>query len=223
MNNHFYYQTCIGDLFTKLLAPPPAACNHVVHFSGVLFHHHDMWVNPAKLLDPQQYDRNLLWIPERGLPNQHPEEAATFCASGEELARDCGWGWCMVNMSFPGQISEKEQALRALALVQPGLSQWPAGRVCRMHSDIFYVPVRFMAEVGRVAWAFNTTFHEVAIPTILHIALWEGEAREAFQHTHCNGSCCDRAGDDLANYTCAHRLDLTNRTVREKVVLTLLP
>jgi len=238
VDNHFFYQTCIGDLFKQLLESPPPTCTERIPFSGVLFHHHDMWVNPYKLVDAAQFDRSKMWFPERGLPNDNPQKAGTFCASGAELAADCGWGWCNVNASYPGQPSEQWQALRALERLQ--LAHWPPGRICRMHSDIFYVPVRFMAGVSRIAWAFNTTFHvcwrvcalraahvphpqEVAVPTILHIALWEAEQRDAFQHTLCNGSCCEPAGAELLNYNCAHRLNLSNRTVREQVVLALLP
>ena len=42
VSNHFFYHPCIGALFLKLLAQPPAECNDRVPFSGVLFHHNDM-------------------------------------------------------------------------------------------------------------------------------------------------------------------------------------
>ena len=164
-----------------------------------------------------------MWFPERGLPNQQAAKAGTFCASGAELAADCGWGWCDKNVSGPGQPSVQEMGLAALATLAANLTQWPVGRLCRGHSDIFYVPTRFMASFARFAPALRAVFHEAAVPTLLHLVLWEANARDQFEFTHCNGSCCDRAGDDLGNYTCAHRLDLTNRTVVQNVVLALLP
>lgn len=100
---------------------------------------------------------------------------------------------------------------------------WPEGHLCRGHADIFYVPARFFRAFAQIAPFFETSNHEIAVHTILEMsAALAGLGPDAFIDTACNGSCCEDAGPDLAAYNCAHRLDLTNETVRQSVVLTLL-
>ena len=228
---NFVYHTCLADLFESLLKPAPAWCNNPVPISGVLHMHNDMWANPRLMLDPALFDRTHMWFSEYGLPgNEQPTRVGGmgrtphFCASGQALADDCQWGWCTRDRDYPGQPSMKEEGATALARLaaSPGLRLWPEGRLCRGWSDIFYIPARFMARFASYAPAFNVTFHEVAMPTLIQLTMVEAGAPEAFTHTRCEGSCCERAGDDLRSYTCAHRLDLRNRTVREGVVLALL-
>ena len=146
------------------------------------------------------------------------------CLEGDALAADCEWGWCDRDRDFKGQLSMKEEGLLALAALDRAgaLGAWPAGRLCRGHSDIFYLPHRHFGTFGRLAPPFNATFHEVAVPTLIQMCLWLANARDAFVHTQCDGSCCERAGDDLADYNCAHRLELRNRTVRELVIFALM-
>lgn len=227
---NFIYQICLTQLFETLLKPTPGWCDRRVPISGVLHAHNDMWVNPHRMLAPP-FDRSNMWFSEYGLPgNEAPlrvggmARTPHFCAQGPELEADCVWGWCTKERDYPGQPSMKEEGLAALAALaaNPGLLHWPAGRLCRGHSDIFYIPARFMAGFVKYAPAFNATFHEVAVPTIIQLVMTEAGLPNAYTHTQCEGSCCERAGDDLRAYNCAHRLDLRNRTVREGMVLALL-
>jgi len=192
------------------------------------------WVNPLRLLNTTNFPRDSAWFPEMGLPGNTVEPDLAHgrdmgrtrhtCLEGAALEGDCEWGWCSKDRDFKGQPSMKEEGLTALAeLGRAGaLGSWPPGRLCRGHSDIFYLPHRHFATFGRLAPSFATTFHEVAVPTLIQMCLWQADARTAFAHTQCDGSCCERAGDNLADYNCAHRLELRNRTVRELVIFALM-
>jgi hypothetical protein len=219
VDNHFFYTPCLGDFFDALFREPPQWCTERIPFSGVLFHHNDMWVNPVKLL---AFPRDKVWLAERGLPNNNPSKINLTCLSGPELAADCGWGWCDKNRDYPGQLSIQEEGLIELQALQANLTRWPPGQLCRGHADIWYIPTRFMQSFARISSVFKRTFHECAVPTAIQIALTEAGASDQFQHLSCNGSCCDRAGMALGEYNCAHRLDLLNETVRELVATTLV-
>jgi len=194
-----------------------------------------MWVNPYRMLNASgPFVRTSAWFPEMGLPGnsvpadvEHGRDMGRTrhtCLEGDALKADCEWGWCDKDRDFKGQLSMQEEGLVALAALSASgqLHAWPPGRLCRGHSDIFYLPHRYFSTFGRLVQAFNRTFHEVAVPTIIQMCLWEEGTRDAFVHTQCDGSCCERAGDDLLSYNCAHRLDLRNRTVRELVINALL-
>lgn len=216
---------CLAGLFGALLGPPPADCNHRVPFSGVLYHHLDMWVNPQLLLAPP-FDRQRSWFPLRGLPHPDASKRGHFCASGPALEDDCGWGWCDPR-AWERNGSMKATALWDVHTVRAALPDlaavWPEGRLCRGHADIFYTPVRLMGNFLRIAPFFETSNHEISVHTILEMAAaLSGFGHDAFVDTNCSGSCCENAGLDLASYTCAHRLDLTSAVMRQRVTLTLL-
>jgi hypothetical protein len=95
-------------------------------------------------------------------------------------------------------------------------SEWCVG-----WTDIYYIPRRFFKDYIFLAEIFGgfETFHEVAVPTIVHI-IDESRRMHPFipvtdRFGDCWGSCCD--GDpselDVLWHRCGHRLDYLNDAV----------
>jgi len=89
-----------------------------------------------------------------------------------------------------------------------------AGTVCAGWSDLYYVPMRLAAAFGDLMhlYFWQRVFHEVAVPSILHIL--SGGSREEEVLDGCFGCCCcdlEPAIDPalvLGKQECAHRVDL---------------
>ena len=78
---------------------------------------------------------------------------------------------------------------------------------CYGWADLVILPARAHESFARLARAFARTFHEVAIPTIVH-AISSNEALGQVPHhpLQCVGSCCSRVEDPLGNAWGHHRI-----------------
>lgn len=103
-----------------------------------------------------------------------------------------------------------------------------AGTVCAGWSDLYYVPMRLAAAFGDLMhlYFWQRVFHEVAVPSILHIL--SGGSREEEVLDGCFGCCCcdlEPAIDPalvLGKQECAHRVDLRDARARSFMRAALL-
>lgn len=205
----FYYEPCIGRLFSSLSGPSfysdnlprGTECTARVPVKGVLYHHMDMFVNPLRLL---KYDQSLAWFPAQGI-------GPTKCLKGGELQNEHEWGWWR---------NSKEKALKAVQSMYASPDpprNWENGRVCKGHVDLWYLPVTKMAVFSRYASFFSDVMHEVGISTLLFMTI-EGSQ---WLDTNCHGSCCNDAGVDFNNMNCGHRIEFENQGVQLAFALYL--
>ena len=92
--------------------------------------------------------------------------------------------------------------------------------MCVGWSDLYHVPIHLAADFGELMRLFtaNRVFHEVAVPSILHVISDGGRAEQVVDS--CFGCCCcdlDRALEPkavLRAHACAHRIEMRDTRVR---------
>ncbi|KAK0109322.1 hypothetical protein ONS96_003141 [Cadophora gregata f. sp. sojae] len=177
---------------------------------GLLQFHFDAWVDP---MDFAEEDFNKMWI----AVSRHNDGAGggpTFlCMTKRE--RFSSWVGMSPNHNWQYPLLEALASLTAANtdyVFDP--DEW-----CTGWSDIYYVPRHLWVDYIYLAYTFaaHSVFHEMAVPTILHIIDQTRRQRELSSIISfigdCYGGCCaPGAGmEDLLSHRCGHKLDYQGR------------
>jgi hypothetical protein len=228
-NSNMYYVQCLASMLRSLESSSglqgdgeapcsasvhvagesaaPWACPEFTNCAGVMFHHSDFWVHPWIL---QHRATDHAWILSQGLVGRGEKVIPAFCASGDALIQESEWTWPM---------TDRKQVVALLDafynVTQPPPSVWPRGRICFGHSDFYYLPSAAFLYFSRAASYFYGVFHEVGIPTLLHLSIAESGVVNA--PLTCSGSCWGKIQGDLNNHACGHRIDLSDTATAENM------
>ena len=214
------YVACIADIFSRLMSVDGlnvagTACTRRTMVSGLMYHHMDMFVNPHRVVGV--FDTRSMWASGAGLVSSYSVILPTWCsADAAELARDEQWSWWADSKNLC------LHALDSLYHSDDAPTGWSAGRCCRGHVDLYYVPVAFFARMLRFMPYFDGVFHEVAIPTLLRMTLGDAGS-DSIQDTSCAGSAWTYLSVDLSTITCGHRVNLSDTSLREELRNLLRP
>ncbi|XMA07251.1 hypothetical protein WAI453_000042 [Rhynchosporium graminicola] len=173
---------------------------------GLLQFHFDVWIDP---MDFAEEDYNKMWI----ATSRHNDNAGggpTFlCMTKRErfdswvgLAKDRNWQYPLL------------QALSDLEKTGTDFTFDPE-EWCTGWSDIYYIPRHLWVDYIYLAAFFGAreVFHEMAVPTIMHILDQSRRKRELSSIINyignCFGGCCAGGGklDDILSHRCGHKLD----------------
>ncbi|PHH66650.1 hypothetical protein CDD81_6487 [Ophiocordyceps australis] len=170
---------------------------------GLMYYHFDSWLDPFGF---NSTDWNNMWI-SYGSPYYR-------CMKSPD--EDSWWGW---KENTPLQLA----AMDANKVVdQLGIGyQLDPDEWCLGWSDIYYIPRRFFGDYILLAEVFKRfdVFHEVAIPTMMHIIQQTEQKRSKTTSLEivkdCWGDCCATVKDikDVLSTRCGHRLDYLNEPV----------
>jgi hypothetical protein len=182
-----------------------------------MFQHMDFWVHPWLL---QHRNTSRAWILSQGLVGIGDKVIPSFCGKGDELAQESNWSWPM---------TRRDQVVATLDAfynaTSPPPAVWPRGRICFGHSDLYYLPVAAFHYFTKAAPFFSSVFHEVSVPTLLHLSCAESGVLNA--PLNCSGSCWDTSSlrGDLNNFACGHKIDLSDAAVADsmRAVWALVP
>ena len=146
------------------------------------------------------------------------------CVSSGALRNDTSgpWGW-----------QSKLNGLRAsVHLPVLGRHDWARfqGVLCGGWADLYHVPMRHAADFLELSQLFlgHHVFHEVAVPTVLHILTNGSDAQHVDVLNECFGCCCcdvdNWAGVApalLARFPCGHRLHMERPEHRDALAQLL--
>jgi hypothetical protein len=188
----------------QLLLDAPAGSPEA-EIDGILNFHFDAWIDPINFAGE---NINLIWY---AISSEPRFECMNSLARYPEY-----WGWGPEHRFH----DQGQKAVKALANLDLGynvdVDEWCVG-----WSDIYFVPRRFFADFIYLSNIFATyqVFHEVAVPTMIHIIDRTRRAhpsRSVVNHIgDCYGSCCSAGAHvhDVLDKRCGHRLDYMNTTV----------
>ncbi|KAL0939567.1 UDP-galactose transporter [Colletotrichum truncatum] len=171
---------------------------------GLMYYHFDAWIDPLGWTGMNPYNIHFPAIIDTAPPSHGGPEY--MCLT--ETKNYNWWGW--------GQDFHRT-AMAAAAVVDNfdleykiRLDEWCVG-----WSDIYYIPRRFFADyifLSEVFAGFGV-FHEVAIPTMIHI-IDESRRRNPYRSiidhiSDCWGHCCSSNPKvrDVLGARCGHRLN----------------
>ncbi|KAL2071809.1 hypothetical protein VTL71DRAFT_13044 [Oculimacula yallundae] len=173
---------------------------------GLLQFHFDVWIDP---MDFAEEDYTKMWI----AVSRHNDNAGggpTFlCMKKRErfdtwvgMAKDRNWQYPLL-----AALSDLEKANTDFTF-DP--EEW-----CTGWSDIYYIPRHLWVDYIYLAAFFGAraVFHEMAVPTIMHIIDQSRRRRELSSIISyigdCYGGCCAGGGniDDVISHRCGHKLD----------------
>jgi hypothetical protein len=172
--------------------------------NGLLFFHFDAWIDP---LDFAYENFNNMWIPDRSDPRDFPllcmEDRSKF-----------DWQWTKDNFMCQNSSLQAAKSLSNFELDYiVNDKEW-----CSGWSDIYYIPRRFFHDWIFLSTVFGSfdTFHEIAVPTMMHIidqSRREHPTRSVWSRIgNCWGNCCIEVEDlhDLMSYRLGHKLNYAN-------------
>ncbi|KAH9217737.1 nucleotide-sugar transporter-domain-containing protein, partial [Leptodontidium sp. 2 PMI_412] len=173
---------------------------------GLLQFHFDVWIDP---MDFAEEDYNKMWI----AVSRHNDNAGggpTFLcmkkrdrfSSWVGMAKDRNWQYPLL------------EALQDLEKANTDYTFDPE-EWCTGWSDIYYVPRHLWVDYIYLAAFFGArdVFHEIAVPTIMHILDQSRRKRELSSIVNfignCYGGCCAGGAnlEDLLSHRCGHKLD----------------
>ena len=188
----------------QLILQAPAG-NPEAEINGIMNFHFDTWIDP---LDFAGENLNLIW---QAISSNPRSECMKSLARYPDY-----WGWGPKHRLH----DQGQKAVKALASMDLGynvdVDEWCVG-----WSDIYFIPRRFFADFIYLSniFAAYQVFHEVAVPTIIHIIDRTRRAhpsRSVVNHIgDCYGSCCSAGAHlhDVLDKRCGHRLDYMNAMV----------
>jgi hypothetical protein len=196
----------------KLLLNAPEGSPEA-EIEGLLYFHFDAWIDPMGYVGE---DFSKIWIPDiPDIPDEDGKPGGPRFECMEHREKYPWWGF--VETDF------HEQAMAAARLIALHEGKYVVNTKewCVGWTDIYYVPKQYFADYIFLSSIFGAlhVFHEVAVPTIIHII-------DQSRRTHpllsilqrfgeCWGSCCAKNPDahDILFNRCGHRLDYLNETV----------
>ena len=180
---------------------------------GLMYFHFDAWIDPlawggANLNNIQflsGFNTHLLDTRDGTL---------RFACMTDTRSYPHWWGW------------QRKWHLQALQALQTLKSYYLGYKVredewCLGWSDIYFIPRRFFADYIFLSHVFGCkdVFHEVAVPTMLHI-IDQTRRGSPFRSVidrigDCWGGCCDSSArvEDILWSRCGHRLDYLNQAL----------
>lgn len=185
---------------------------------GLMYYHFDAWIDPLGWTGMNPYNIHFPAIIDTAPPSHGGPEY--MCLT--ETKHYNWWGW--------GQDFHRT-AMAAAAVVDNFDLEYKIRRDewCVGWSDIYYIPRRFFADYIFLAEIFAGfgVFHEVAIPTIVHI-IDESRRRNPYRSiidhiSDCWGNCCSSNPKvrDVLGARCGHRLnyleDVTTKAFYDKL------
>ncbi|KHO00247.1 Nucleotide-sugar transporter [Metarhizium album ARSEF 1941] len=180
--------------------------------SGLFYFHFDSWIDPLAWSD--------INLEQLHFPAFTDKTKRPFTVCMKDTAKQEWWGWekGIHKKALEAVSAAKSSVLTRNYTINDG--EW-----CLGWSDIYYIPRRFFADFIRLARVFSDprfdVFHEVAIPTIVHII--DNSRRESPDRpvvdgiSDCWGDCCSSnpSVGDVLGHRCGHRLDYRNETVTD--------
>jgi hypothetical protein len=180
---------------------------------GLFFFHFDAWIDPSGWTS-QDYDN--MWYPSVSSTGKPVVGYGPIFSCMTDTAVYKWWGW-----DDERRWHEKAVAAIADLNLQEFPGDYKKNEWCVGWSDIYYVPRRFFEDFISLSKTFaeHKVYHEVAIPTMLHII--DRSRQESPLTTvldrfgDCWGSCCasDPAIRDVLWARCGHRLNYKNEEV----------
>ncbi|KHO11536.1 PLC-like phosphodiesterase, TIM beta/alpha-barrel domain protein [Metarhizium robertsii ARSEF 23] len=179
--------------------------------TGLFYFHFDSWIDPLAWSDMNLENVYFPFLTDK------TKGPFTICMS--DTAKQDWWGW---DRDVHQNAMNAASAARSSPLTRNYTindREW-----CLGWSDIYYIPRRFFQDYIRLSDIFSkpqfNVFHEVAIPTIVHII--DNSHRKnphipVVNHiSDCWGDCCSSnpSVDDVLRYPCGHRLDYLNKTIK---------
>lgn len=171
---------------------------------GLFYFHFDAWIAP---LDYASEDFDQIWFPDvPDLPNLGGGPRFECMQDSKKYP----W-WGFVRNNF------HEQAMAAATIVEQHAGRFIVNTKewCVGWSDIYYIPKKYFPDYIFLANVFGVfqVFHEVAVPTIVHIIDQSRRAHPSRsimkRFGDCWGDCCSENPDvrDILSHRCGHRLD----------------
>jgi hypothetical protein len=207
-SEHIYID--LAKMMQFLLDAPAGSKD--AEIDGLFYFHFDAWIDP---LDYAGEDFTKIWfpdIPDVGLQYGNPGGPRFECMQDKE--KYPWWGF---------DFGYQDQAMAAARVVDHfdmkyivNTKEWCVG-----WSDIYYVPKKYFADYIFLSAIFGglQVFHEVAIPTMIHIidqSRRDHPSRSILNRFgECWGSCCASNPDihDVLFNRCGHRLDYLKEDV----------
>ncbi|KAG5744533.1 hypothetical protein H9Q72_013221 [Fusarium xylarioides] len=197
---HIYQQ--VADTMQLILDEEP-------EIDGLFYYHFDAWIDP---LAWGGIDRNKIYFPMTW-PEMKPVGPQFSCMNDTKGYDWGGWGG-------PHYHLKAQLASAQLDHLDLGF-KIDINEFCVGWSDIYFIPRKFFKDYIIAAPIFKSfdVFHEVGIPTMLHIIEQSHRespyvpAMELF--SDCWGYCCKDNPSiyDVTTYRCGHRLDYRNEQV----------
>lgn len=208
--SEYIYMQIANTMQLILDAPAGSPTSEI---DGLLYFHFDAWIDPLAWAGSNMHN---IWFPDT--VDQAPPNGGG--PRFECMTDPKQYDWWGFGQKF------HHASLAASAVVdhfdmdyKVNTSEWCVG-----WTDIYYIPRRFFADYIFLASVFGgfSTFHEVAVPTMLHI-IDESRRRHPSRGIidrfgDCWGSCCasNPTAHDVLWNRCGHRINYLN----EKVSLT---
>jgi hypothetical protein len=175
---------------------------------GLMFFHFDAWLDPLDFADE---NFSKIWFPS-AIDHGFPSGPAFLCMTDQ--AKYPWWGFAH---------GYQAAAISAQQIITHYGFNYTVNPLefCIGWSDIYYIPRRYFADYIFLSSIFAGfgVFHEIAVPTILHIidqSRREHRSRSViYRLGDCWGDCC-ASGPDVADVRwnrCGHRLDYMNEPV----------
>jgi hypothetical protein len=177
---------------------------------GLMYYHFDAWIDPLAWTGANPY---TIWFPSI-VDTAPPAHGGPQFMCINDTSRYNWWGW--------GEDFHKA-AMAASNVVDHFDLEYKIKRDewCVGWSDIYYIPRRFFADYIFLSEIFGGfgVFHEVAVPTMVHII---DQSRRRNPHRpvidrigDCWGSCCasDPRVEDVLWSRCGHRLNYLTQPV----------
>ena len=183
---------------------------------GAIVCHMDFWLQPPFFEGAMASGRlgpTRPWTLAAGLNRPQGDLASyvyrvfgRYCLSGAALVSDSDWNW-----GFNVKNVTREIVSRQLNVSEA------AAPVCAAWSDFFYTPAGLWAPLAEVLSSeLGQVFHEVAVPTAFRVLQHRGVAPPLVP-LDCWG-CSQAVVQDpevVAEHGCGHRIDFTQRHVRD--------
>jgi hypothetical protein len=179
--------------------------------TGLLYFHFDSWVDPLAFANENP---NNIWFPTvLNTRNYKGIHGPRFMCMTDPKDYPW-WGW---DRGLHTQTIKTLEKLKELGLDYT----YKEGEWCISWTDVYYIPRRFFADYIFLSYLFGCIdlFHEVAIPTMLHI-IDQSRRSNPFEPIldllgDCFGFCCDSSAtlNDVLWHRCGHRLDYLNKEI----------
>ncbi|TAQ84108.1 hypothetical protein B7494_g7573 [Chlorociboria aeruginascens] len=176
--------------------------NNEPEIEGLLYFHFDAWIDPLAF---SKSNMENIWFPDSS--DGDGGGPRFICLTEATISKYEWWGW--------GHGYYKDAVAASTTVKEFGMDYvLNPEEFCLGWSDIYYIPRRFFADFIFLSEIFMDfpVWHEVAIPTILHIIdqTRSSRARSVLDRIgDCWGSCCASSPDvqDVLWNRCGHRLD----------------
>jgi len=157
------------------------------------------------------------------------------CFQAEALRAERSWFWGFSSRNTGAAAAANLSALLPSLAASSAVAAEAAARVhargeaCAGWIDLFHLPVGAWREVAALAahYARHGVWHEVAVPTMLHILSNGSDPAREDLIAGCFGCCCCSPAKGLdpailvAQYPCGHRLNLADARTRDAFVAML--